>query len=304
MNTTGDRGTSAEAILRVKRKRGEDPIDAFVLHSDSRQTKLRSQNAGREMGMFRLAQTQADASAASTSQKIIEAEWDSGQKKIAIKRKREEDSVQNEPSKLPHTGHDQHGPFSEMLADYLKRTYTYSYAVNLGQNSKKAEEFVYDIYYRETLPTEWRIATPRPVARNQPPSIGRAKSSARASFSPVPLPRNQQSSTTAPGFEHLTKHHAQENEFLGDMLEDEDLIPVFLRSAINDTGHMVMVPVTTSGQRLEETLLLDEERDTQNITLEDDEDSNDEDFYGNEYPDRDEWDAESEGSFTSSPSGL
>ncbi|WFC97620.1 hypothetical protein MYAM1_000337 [Malassezia yamatoensis] len=294
MNTVGNRGTNAEAILRVKRKRGEDPIDAFVVHSDSRQTKFRSQNAGREIGMFRLAQTQADASAASTSQKIIEAEWDSSKKRIAIKRKREEDSIHEQSSKIPHTGYDQHGPFSGMLADYLK--------LNLGENNKKAEEFVYDIYYRETLPSEWRVTTSRPVVRNQPPSIGRAKSGGRASFSPVPLPRTQQSSTTAPGFEHLAKHHAQEKEYSGDTFEDEDFIPVFLRSAINDAGHTEMVPVTTSGQRLEETLLLDEERDAQNTTLEEDEDSNDEDFYGNEYPDRDEWDAESAGSFASSAS--
>ena len=121
MDPVGDPGTNAEAILRVKRKRGEDPIDAFVLQSDSRQTKSRSQDAGRKIGIFRLAQTQADASTASTSQKIIEAEWDSIQKKIALKRKREEDSVRNKASKILHTGHEQQTPFSEMLADYLRR---------------------------------------------------------------------------------------------------------------------------------------------------------------------------------------
>lgn len=66
---------------------------------------------------------------------------------------------------------------------------------------------------------------------------------------------------------------------------------------MDEEGRTTIVPISSTGQRLAETLLVEEELTAPPSMLGEDEDSNDEDFYGNDYPDRDEWDESSEASF-------
>lgn len=153
---------------------------------------------------------------------------------------------------------------------------------------------MYDIYYRQSMPAHWQLPKTAPPHVG-PPQIGRASTKAK-SYSPVPLSRSHHSTTSAPGFEHLTKYQASKQPIEDDW-EEEDLIPVFFRSTVDEEGRATIVPISSTGQRLAETLLVEEELTAPPSMLGEDEDSNDEDFYGNDYPDRDEWDESSEASF-------
>ncbi|WFD30109.1 hypothetical protein MSPP1_001125 [Malassezia sp. CBS 17886] len=327
-------------ILRVKRKRHDPPVDAilFQFHADA-STKRRAAHpfprdvqpapAQLTQGVFRLAQTLPTASvsedAAAMRQRIIEAEWDAARRTVAIKRKRGADDDDGKRDKapphpvapaaecegrkqtprtpppsqqLPGMGH-----FADMLSDYMQ----------LRDNGPPtdaplpaASDYVYDIYYRESIPEHWRLAqrpttravdarqrapVPCPVAdRAGPPVVGRASSATDPrAFSPVPPPQRTAKppgATSAPGFEHLAN---LDSGACGDAWEDDaQFFPLFLQPTMDAEGNMVMVPARVgaaaagSGEPTEET--------DPAATADDDEDSNDEDYYGNDYPAHDEWD--------------
>ena len=161
--------------------------------------------------------------------------------------------------------------------------------IDTGQEAKEdAGDYVYDIYYRDELPPDWtppaRPAEPaaRPPAvsaRSQaraPPVVGRAKGSSDT-HSPVPLRAPRRSTTSAPGFEHLAPE--EDDDFLFDEWETgASFTPIFSRH--------------TQGAVPAHAEELVEEEITPAPALEDDEDSNEEDFYRNDYPDQDEWGSE------------
>lgn len=125
-------GAPRDTILRVKRKRDDDPIDAFVVQLGTVPNAKQPRPTARERqepGMFRLRETVPKA--LNDEARVIEAEWDASRRKIAIKRKRDghEDDEQAQrkktwtasstsPSRMDH--------FAEMLSDYLKRTLFFS----------------------------------------------------------------------------------------------------------------------------------------------------------------------------------
>lgn len=279
-------------ILRVKRKRNEDRIDAFVYQMNLQGTKRRIENEERDIGMFRLAQTVPDPANSYKNKRIIDAEWDAERRKIAIKRKRDEFTENDARKKHLIEKTEKMDHFAEMLADYLQCT-SLTYPVNNGEKNTESD-FVYDIYYRETMPTHWQLPGPSTPARPGPPTVGRAKTKPKEPYSPVPLAKHQHSTTSAPGFEHLANLHSSNPEATAEEWEEDDFIPVFLRSSVDQDGRMTVVPISSTGQRLAETLLVDEELRAPPSMLGEDEDSNDEDFYANDYPDQDEWDESGE----------
>ncbi|EDP45327.1 hypothetical protein MGL_0316 [Malassezia globosa CBS 7966] len=80
-----------------------------------------------------------------------------------------------------------------------------------------------------------------------------------------------------------------------DWIHDASFFPMHMRTTMDKHGHMSMVAVPIGAQGLTEDDLLLEEIDSGDGDMED-EDSNNEDYYGNEYPDQDEWDAQSDSS--------
>lgn len=169
---------------------------------------------------------------------------------------------------------------------------------------------MYDIYYRETVPLHWKLPADkdeskkvvekhRPpaigrAARAGPPQVGRASERAKASYSPVPLPRHTPSATSAPGFEHLNTLSTEHAPDWEEDWDEADFIPVFLRPSVDEEGRTTVVPISSTGQRLAEAQLVHEELRAPPSMLGEDEDSNDEDYFGNDYPDRDEWDENSD----------
>lgn len=283
-----------DTILRVKRKRNEDPIDAFIFELNAQNARRRIEPEGRDIGMFRLAETIPQTLRSNEDRRIIEAEWDSNRHKIAIKRKRDVTSDDGTRKKTAPEQHDKMNHFADMLANYLQRTYQTNSVDSKETKKEKEGEYVYDIYYRQAMPAHWQLPKFAPP-RVGPPQIGRASTKAK-SYSPVPVGRSQNSTTSAPGFEHLSKYQVS-SQPIEDDWEEEDLIPVFFRSTVDEDGRTTVVPISSTGQRLAETLLVEEELTAPPSMLGEDEDSNDEDFYGNDYPDRDEWDESSEASF-------
>lgn len=191
-------------------------------------------------------------------------------------------------------------------------------AVNdVSLKSNMEPDYVYDIYYQDTVPQKRRMtqeanrASSSPplidkahapvLSRACPPSIGKAsaptvgQSNTRPSkFSPIPLSRHgyrSSSTTTAPGFEHL---HTPEEDHDIDWLKNASFIPVHLRTAMDDHGQITVTAVPIGASGLTEDDLMLEEADAGVDEYDDDEDSNDEDYYGNDYPDRVDWDTGSD----------
>ncbi|PKI84811.1 hypothetical protein MVES_001196 [Malassezia vespertilionis] len=304
-----DEDTDTQTILRVKRKRIDSPVDAFVFQlGQERSSKRHGTNDGAR-GVFRLAETNRESSYSvkahsqvpaeqSASARIIEAEWDAAKHKVAIKRKRGADSDDKEKEQkrkqgkpdepvLPNMDH-----FAGMLADYLNFN-----DVQVMENT--SNEYVYDIYFRELLPQNWRVPShkkstiQRESASRGPPQIGRAKTSpAKHAYSPVPAPRASASDhpTSAPGFEHLSA--LEENNTQEDWESEADLFPIYLRPMVDEHGETIMMPVSLEGEKLTENSLVYDEQNARSL-LGEDEDSNDEDFYANDYPDGDEDDSAS-----------
>ena len=171
------------------------------------------------------------------------------------------------------------------------------------------EDYVYDIYYREAMPDDWVVAQqprtaaqpPRPHASvpkrapHAPPMIGRA---ARSDvYSPVPVSRGRFGihATSAPGFEHLAplqRDSGPDPPSMDDWDDETAFLPVHLHETVGADGCTSMMAVPMGEHALTEDDLVN---DTPDAELdEDDEDSNDEDFYRNNYPDRDEWASENE----------
>ena len=93
----------------------------------------------------------------------------------------------------------------------------------------------------------------------------------------MPLRAPRRSTTSAPGFEHLAPE--EDDDFLFDEWETgASFTPIFSRH--------------TQGAVPAHAEELVEEEITPAPALEDDEDSNEEDFYRNDYPDQDEWGSE------------
>lgn len=88
--------------------------------------------------------------------------------------------------------------------------------------------------------------------------------------------------------------HKPDDEHDVDWLRDMSFFPVHLRTALDEHGKVSVTAVPIGASGLTEDDLLLEETDASVYEYDDDEDSNDEDYYGNDYPDRDEWDAESD----------
>lgn len=111
----------ARMVLRVKRKRQDDPVDAFRFeYADMDRTRRRKStgaSASEKTGLFCLAETQNDADIAG-ARRVIDAEWDADARRISLKRKHDgtdDGSVQRQridPSMAQ---------FSHMLASYLQR---------------------------------------------------------------------------------------------------------------------------------------------------------------------------------------
>lgn len=134
----------------------------------------------------------------------------------------------------------------------------------LDLSNGSIEDYVYDIYYGDQLPKP--IEPVRSSRLNVPPAVGRAQGPRPTSpFSPLPPVRHV---TSAPGFEHLDC-----NSSVHDDDWDSALLPVALKRQPN--GDLQVVSATVTDQ-----LVGDEYPEP-----EDDEDSNDEDYYLNDYPD-------------------
>ena len=156
---------------------------------------------------------------------------------------------------------------------------------------------MYDIYYPEALKSEATRGPSSIKAECRVPTVERASSGSRPfdKFSPVPLrPKGYgtESTTSAPGFEHL---HTPDDDHDMDWIHDASFFPMHMRTTMDKHGHMSIVAVPIGAQGLTEDDLLLEEIDSGDGDMED-EDSNNEDYYGNEYPDQDEWDAQSDSS--------
>lgn len=134
------------------------------------------------------------------------------------------------------------------------------------------------------------------ASKNLPPVVKRAtgRTSTNINHSPVPLSQGRYAmghETSAPGFEHLDD--ADEHELDRDWAKEASFYPVHLRTIVDENGRASMVAIPIGTQALDDDDLLHDELEP-TLDLEEDEDSNEEDFYRNDYPDRDEWDASSE----------
>lgn len=110
-------------MLRVKRKRDDDPVDAFFFqHHVQSQMKRRGLNVNEpERGLFRRKETINADDVPQSSGHIIEAEWDSASNRMKLKRKNEEET--ESPRKHITTDMSKHmSTFSDMLRDYVKCT--------------------------------------------------------------------------------------------------------------------------------------------------------------------------------------
>jgi len=77
-------------------------------------------------------------------------------------------------------------------------------------------------------------------------------------------------------------------------MHEASFYPVHLRTTIDENGHTLVTAVPIGAQGLAENDLMLEEIESGVGLCDDDEDSNDEDYYRNDYPDQDEWDADSD----------
>lgn len=114
----------ARMVLRVKRKRQDDPIDAFRFENRSadRFTKRRQTNESALLltDIFHLAETQTEADVSGTH-RIIDAEWDASKRLISLKRKH--DDGDDTPAQRRRTDPAMN-QFAGMLSEYLQRTWT------------------------------------------------------------------------------------------------------------------------------------------------------------------------------------
>ena len=76
--------------------------------------------------------------------------------------------------------------------------------------------------------------------------------------------------------------------------KEASFYPVHLRTTMDENGHTVVTAVPIGAQGLAENDLMLEEIESGAGLCDDDEDSNDEDYYRNDYPDQDEWEADSD----------
>lgn len=299
MTTAGD-----GAVLRVKRKRADDPVDAFLFqfHTQSHLAKRRGTQPHHPPdqpghGMFRRRETVNIGEQMAKDAQVIEAEWDSFSKRMRLKRKHEQDTEttsvrrKHQPSHLQEEDKAQDmNCFSDMLSEYLRLN-----QVSLESHDTSAEaanEYVFDIYYQDTTPmTAWRHRDAKNV--NCVPTVGRARTKSNKPHSSVPISGKGYdtgpSTTTAPGFEHL-----QDPEEDVDWMHEASFYPVHLRTTMDENGRTLVTAVPIGAQGLAENDLMLEEIESGADLCDDDEDSNDEDFYRNDYPDQDEWDADSD----------
>lgn len=317
-----DAARDARTVLRVKRKRHEDPADAFLFqHVPREQSKRRARESPpREQrtwraeknahvaGLFRFAGTVNNITLPRSDARVIDAEWDTRHRQVALKRKRDvsEDALQSKKQQtesapqLPEMAH-----FASMLDEYLKRALPQTVLLTpvndiepahnidgvAADARPSADDYVYDLYYREA-PARTSALSQGSILRRKardavddrpradvrvPPLVGRAP--AKDNHSPVPLPRVSRSDTSAPGFEHLEVD--DDSDF--DDWEELSLHPVALHGDMPPAGskgaHTRRVKVAT------EDATLDDDDDD-----DDDDDSNDEDYYQNDYPDADDSD--------------
>lgn len=126
-------------ILRVKRKRNDDPVDAFLFqfHAPPK-AKRRGQNADMiaqdpgmwdsltGVGVFRRKETLYTIHSTNSQEvnNVIEAEWDAAACRVKLKRKHEEDeksSISSSHSRIRLNEAAEEGmeKFSKLLEDYL-----------------------------------------------------------------------------------------------------------------------------------------------------------------------------------------
>ncbi|WFD33736.1 hypothetical protein MCUN1_000551 [Malassezia cuniculi] len=249
-------------VLRVKRKRQDDPIDAF---------RFEHPNSDRP---------EADVSGA---HRIIDAEWDANARRISLKRSREGDEEVR--AQRQRTESAAMAKFTDMLAEYLKCTSKLTTVEQESAPESRAdlspnlsngsiEDYVYDIYYRDQpvqpkpKPAPKKSAPAELPQLRAPPTVGRA-SRPRTTYSPLPPARH---STSAPGFEHLESATIDGDDDDDDW--DRSLMPVALKRQPN--GELQVINATVTDE-----LVADESPEIDD----DDEDSNDEDYYLNDYPD-------------------
>lgn len=299
MTTAGD-----GAVLRVKRKRADDPVDAFLFQFHTQTHLAKRRGAQPEYlhhqpghGMFRRRETvDVDEQMAKDAQ-VIEAEWDSFSKRMKLKRKHEQDTEttsvrrKHQPSLLQEEDKARDmNCFSDMLSEYLRLNHVSLESSDI--NAEAANEYVFDIYYQDTTPmTARRHRDAKNV--NCVPTVGRARTKSNKPHSSVPISGKGYdtgpSTTTAPGFEHL-----QDPEEDVDWTQEASFYPVHLRTTMDKNGHTVVTAVPIGAQGLAENDLMLEEIESGAGLCDDDEDSNDEDYYRNDYPDQDEWEADSD----------
>ena len=159
MTTAGD-----GAVLRVKRKRADDPVDAFLFQFHTQTHLAKRRGAQPEYlhhqpghGMFRRRETvDVDEQMAKDAQ-VIEAEWDSFSKRMKLKRKHEQDTEttsvrrKHQPSLLQEEDKARDiNCFSDMLSEYLRLNHVSLESSDI--NAEAANEYVFDIYYQDTTP--------------------------------------------------------------------------------------------------------------------------------------------------------
>lgn len=133
-------------------------------------------------------------------------------------------------------------------------------------SSESIEDYVYDIYYgNEPKQSPKQSSAPSPSTIRAPPVVGRAQTPKKPeAFSPIPPVHH---STTAPGFEHLDTGEDDDDDW------EATLLPVALKRKENGELQVLNATVT------------DDLVAAESPEVDDDEDSNDEDYYLNDYPD-------------------
>lgn len=298
MTTAGD-----IAVLRVKRKRADDPVDAFLFQFNT-QTHIAKRRGAQphhlhdqpEHGMFRRRETVNISEQMAKDARVIEAEWDSSSHRMRLKRKHELDTEsasvrrKHQPPELQEDFAQHMSRFSDMLSEYLKLNQVSLESSDSG--TENTNEYVYDIYYQDTIHmAAWKHRATKNVSCV--PTVGRARVKTNQPHSPIPISSKGYdsipSTTSAPGFEHL-----QDTEEDVDWAYDASFCPVHLRTTMDENGHTSVTAVPIGAKGLAENDLMLEESESGAGVCDDDEDSNDEDYYRNDYPDQDEWEADSD----------
>lgn len=149
----GDPARQERAVLRVKRKRLDDPVDAFLfqLREERMEAKRqRDDEAGSAdiplrpdagpRGMFRRQSTvESSALQQDTTKHIIEAEWDAQRHRMKLKRKYNHDEEGAARHDLDRDVRQKMGVVTDMLSQYLQCSLFYLHQCKTDTvNSAKA----------------------------------------------------------------------------------------------------------------------------------------------------------------------